>query len=303
MGAGVLVVGLLYYQGSGSGTDPVQLVRSSDRGWIGLALLAMVASYPVATVGVLGFVPERIGFARTALAQLAGSFVRLVIPGNLGGAALNTRLLQRSGIAPGRAVSSIGAGQLVGLVLHLLQLAFFVWLSGVRRPNTAQGAHSTEIALGCVALVAVLALLVLAVPAVRDRLVTRLRPLLEGSVARLRDLLHHPGGPALGALGQFMVSMMLTSCLYCCVRATGGDARFSAVAVAFLVGSAVGTLVPTPSGVGGVEAATAAVLGSTTGLGNSNALAAVMLFRLITLVLPVLPGWAALSWLQRAEAL
>lgn len=34
-----------------------------------------------------------------------------------------------------------------------------------------------------------------------------------------------------------------------------------------------------------------------------GAAAAVVLFRLLTFVLPVLPGWAAFTWLQRRKAL
>ncbi len=292
---------LLYFQWTRTDPDPASVVLGADPGWMLLATLAAVASYPAATAGFLGFVPERIGFGRAALAQVAGSFVKLVAPMGLGGVALNTRLLQRAGVTPGQAVSSVGAGQLAGLALHMLQLAFFVSMFGID-PGAGLSSHPTALLVGG-ATVAVLAAAVLAVPWSRDRLLARLRPLTEGSLSRLRDLLRHPGRLAVGVLGQLLVSMALVVSLYCCVRATGAQPHFSAVAVAFLAGNALGSAVPTPGGLLGVETAIAGMLSQTTGLGTASALATVLLFRLLTFVLPVLPGWASLHWLQRHDAL
>lgn len=104
--------------------------------------------------------------------------------------------------------------------------------------------------------------------------------------------------------GQLLLSMTLVVCLYCSVRATGSQPPFAAVAVAFLIGDALGSASPTPAGVVGVEAATAGLLAATTGLGSTGAaLGPVVLFRLTSLVLPVLPGWFALGRLQRHKAI
>ena len=71
-----------------------------------------------------------------------------------------------------------------------------------------------------------------------------------------------------------------------------------AAALVYLVGSAVATAAPTPGGLGATEAAL--VAGYTAiGVAGSTAFAAVMLFRLITFWLPILPGWFALVNLQR----
>jgi uncharacterized membrane protein YbhN (UPF0104 family) len=40
-----------------------------------------------------------------------------------------------------------------------------------------------------------------------------------------------------------------------------------------------------------------------TGMNQGAALAAVALFRVLTFLAPVLPGWAAFAWLQRRRAL
>ncbi|MFE0465075.1 YbhN family protein [Kitasatospora sp. NPDC058965] len=305
---GAAFAALLYAQGTDSQVDPVRLVLGADPTWLALALLAYVASYPAATMGFLGFVPERIGLVRAGLAQVAGSFVKLVAPGGFGSVALNTRLLLKARIAPGPAASSVGASQVIGFSLHLLQLSFFLWLTGFRPGRSDSSADQgtrvlDEVMIGCGIAAGLLLLAALAVPRLRHWALERLRPLTEGSLVRLRELLRHPRHLAVGVIGQVLISMTLVTTLYCCVRATGQQPAFAAVAVALLLGNTIGNVIPTPAGVGGVEAATAALLVSTAQLGSTPAFAAVVLYRLISLVLPVLPGWAAFTYLQRQKAL
>ncbi len=77
---------------------------------------------------------------------------------------------------------------------------------------------------------------------------------------------------------------------------------FAAVAVVLLVGNAVGSAAPTPGGAGVTDGALSFGLVATAGM-TQGSVAAVALYRLLTLLLPVLPGWAAFAWLQRRKAL
>ncbi|ROR43608.1 lysylphosphatidylglycerol synthase transmembrane domain-containing protein [Kitasatospora cineracea] len=287
-------------------TNPVNLVTGADPLWLAGAAFWAAASYPVATFAFSGFVPEKLSFRSTLAAQTAGSFVKVASPGGVGGLALNTRYLQCAGIPTAQAMSSIGVSQLFGLVLHMLQLAVFSALVGV---NGAEfGSGSSPLPKGWVlglagAVGAVAAVSVAAVPRLRRRAQTLLRPLRAEVLPRLLDLAQHPGKLAGGVAGQLMVSMCFVLCLYCCTRAVGQYPGFNAVAVGFLAGNAAGNVVPTPGGVGGVEGLMSFMLATTGHIDNAGALAAVMLFRILTFMLPVLPGWAAFAWLQRRRAI
>lgn len=109
------------------------LIGKAQWGWVGVALAFSALSYFAAAMSLLGFVPERVPFLRTVLAQVAGSFVKLVAPAAVGGVALNTRFLQRAGIRPGLAVASVGASQLFGLASHILLLLSFGYLTGTEK--------------------------------------------------------------------------------------------------------------------------------------------------------------------------
>jgi uncharacterized membrane protein YbhN (UPF0104 family) len=74
------------------------------------------------------------------------------------------------------------------------------------------------------------------------------------------------------------------------------------VLVGYLVGAAVGTAVPMPSGIGSTEAALVTVL-MATGLAAAPALSAVLLFRAVTFWAPVPLGLLLAPGLRRRRAL
>ncbi|MGH3174347.1 MAG: TIGR00374 family protein, partial [Streptosporangiaceae bacterium] len=70
-------------------------LREVDWQWGIVALALSASTYVGATISLTGFVADRLSFFRTMLVQVAGSFVTLVTPAAVGGAALNIRYLQR----------------------------------------------------------------------------------------------------------------------------------------------------------------------------------------------------------------
>jgi uncharacterized protein (TIRG00374 family) len=82
----------------------------------------------------------------------------------------------------------------------------------------------------------------------------------------------------------------------------GGEVSLAAMGVAYLVAKALGSLVPTPGGIGGIEAALTGGL-TTAGIPSATAATAVLVFRLLTWWFPVIPGWFAFTALQRRGAL
>ncbi|WP_158835315.1 lysylphosphatidylglycerol synthase transmembrane domain-containing protein [Streptomyces sp. NRRL S-350] len=298
---GVVAGWLLIPQLFAAEDNPISALADADPWWLLLALATAAASHVAAAMGFVGFVPERLDFRNAVLAQVAGSFVKLVSPGGVGGVALNTRLLQRAGIPTAQALSSVGVGTILGLVLHLLQLGAFVYLLDMQPGGSELDALPAVV--GGLAGAAALLAVVSAIPAARRWLAARLRPLTTEVLPRLLDLLRSPTRLAVGVTGQLLVSLCLISCLYCCARAIGREPSFASVAVVFLVGNAAGSAAPTPGGAGAVDGALITLLQQTASMEKGGALAAVALFRLLTLILPVLPGWAAMAWLQRRRAL
>ncbi|WP_370531790.1 flippase-like domain-containing protein [Streptomyces venezuelae] len=281
---------------------PLSTISEADWRWVAAAVLFSALSYVAAAMSLLGFVPERVGFWRTVVAQVAGSFVKIVAPAAVGGVALNTRFLQRSGVRPGLAVASVGASQLFGLGAHILLLLSFGYLTGTER---SQSFTPSRTVIAGLLTVAVLVLVVTAIPFLRKFVSTRLRSLFAGVVPRMLDVLQRPMKLATGIGGMLLLTLTFVLCLDASIRAFGhGDVSISyaSVAVVFLAGNALGSAAPTPGGVGAVEYALTLGLVAV-GLPIEVATPAVLLYRLLTLWIPVLPGWLCFNWLTKREAL
>ncbi|MGW2742562.1 lysylphosphatidylglycerol synthase domain-containing protein [Streptomyces sp. NPDC001450] len=278
------------------------LIANAQWGWVAAAVLFSALSYVAAAMALLGFVPERVPFLRTVAAQVAGSFVKIVAPAAVGGVALNTRFLQRQGVRPGLAVASVGASQLFGLGCHILMLLSFGYLTGTEK--TPSLSPSRTVIAGLLT-VAVLVLVVTSVPFLRKFVATRVRSLFAGVVPRMLDVLQRPQKLVTGIGGMLLLTFCFVMCLDASIRAFGDNSAslsIASVAVVFLAGNALGSAAPTPGGVGAVEASLTLGL-IAVGLPKEVAAPAVLLFRLLTLWLPVLPGWLAFNQLTRKGAL
>lgn len=276
------------------------VVEQAEWGWVAAALGFSALSYVAAAMSLLGFVPERVPFGKTVLAQVAGSFVKIVAPAAVGGVALNTRFLQRSGVRPGLAVASVGASQLFGLGCHILLLGAFGYLTGTEKTPSSLTPSRTVIA-GLLT-VAVLVLVVTAIPFLRKFVVTRVRSLFAGVVPRMLDVVQRPQKLLTGIGGMLLLTGLFVMCLDASIRAFSGPdtphLSYASIAVVFLAGNALGSAAPTPGGMGAVEGALTLGL-IAVGLPKEVAAPAVLLFRLMTLWLPVLPGWLCFNHLTR----
>jgi uncharacterized membrane protein YbhN (UPF0104 family) len=226
---------------------------------------------------------------------VAGSFVTLVTPAAVGGAALNVRYLQRRKVPAAVAAASVGVAQVVAFVLHILLLVVFAAIAGT---SARDSIHPPRWAYFVLAGLVAAALAVLAVPAGRRLLRARVSPTLGQVLPRLLEVAQHPRKLAWGIGGALLLTAAYIGCLAVCVAAFDRSVPIASIAVVYLTGSAIGSVIPTPGGLGGVEAALTAGL-TAAGLHGAVAVSAVLLFRLLTFWLPVPFGWAALSYLER----
>jgi glycosyltransferase 2 family protein len=275
------------------------VVRHADWRWGIVALGLSAVTYFGAALSLTGFVTERLSFWLTVLAQLASSFVTLVTPAAVGGAAVNIRYLQRRKIPAAIAAASVGVSQVVAFVMHISLLVIFIALSGTSESDPIK---LPVVAYFIIAGVVAIAATVAALPAGRRLLRARVAPTINQVLPHLLQIAQHPRKLAEGIGGTLLLSAAYIGCLAVCIRALGGSVPIASVAVVYLTASAAGSLVPTPGGLGAIEALMSAGL-TAAGMQGAAALSAVLLYRLLTFWLPVPIGWVALKQLERRQAL
>jgi len=275
------------------------VLHTADWHWSIVSLALETATFIGATLSLHGFVSDRLPFVRTMLAQLAGSFVKLVTPAAVGGAALNIRYLQRRKMPAAAAAASVGVWQAVAFVVHILLLVVFVAITGTEHEHELKPPSWSYFVL---AGLAAAALAVFGVPAGRRLVRARAAPVLGQVLPRLFEVAQQPRKLVQGIGGVLLLNASYILCLAASVAAFGRTVPIASIAVVYLTGSAIGGIFPTPGGLGVVEATLTAGLVAA-GLTGAAAASAVLLFRLITFWLPVPAGWIALSYLERKQAL
>jgi uncharacterized protein (TIRG00374 family) len=73
---------------------------------------------------------------------------------------------------------------------------------------------------------------------------------------------------------------------------------FASIGFVYFTGTTLGSIIPTPGGLGAMEAALTAGL-TAAGVPGAVAVSAVLLYRLLTFWLPVPVGWVAMRYLER----
>ena len=280
-------------------TDVTGMVRQlgdAEWDWVALTLVLSFISYLGAGTSLMSFAPTRVPAVQAVEVSLAGSFVNRVTPAGVGGMGLNVRYLQKRGAETVEAASRLGVNSLLGVMIHLsLTVLFLLW---ARKEGSFDFRLPKVPALVALLVVLVGAGVVFLLPWGRQRLlgsaVRALRHAWQGVV----DLAHEPAHLAGMIIGGTLITASYLCALYAAVSAFGGGLAFSAVGAVYLAGSAIGQAAPTPGGLGAVEAALIAGLISV-GLDKEVAVPAVLLFRLCTFWLPILPAWAVFTRLTR----
>jgi uncharacterized membrane protein YbhN (UPF0104 family) len=206
------------------------------------------------------------------------------------------RYLQRAGVPAAAALASVALWQLgtFGTTVGLLVLLQVV--TGSSRSDLLSVPPEAPLALAAAGAIAGL---VLAIPAGRRWVFARLRPYAEQVRPRLSSVFTRPGRLATGIAGTLLQTVATVMVMSLSIDAFGASVPWALVAVIVLAGTALGSAAPTPGGIGAVEAVLVAGLTAAAGLNGATALSAVLLFRLLTFWLPVLPGWLAFAMLQR----
>jgi len=267
----------------------VTAARSAQSGWLLLALLLMGLTFMIAAelYGLLAL--HRLRWRQTLLVELAAAFVNRLLPAGLGGLGLHGDYLYRRRHSPAEATVVVSVNNLLGMVAHLALLgAVIVW-----RPETLQllagRVHlPTGLLLGLLAAVLLAGLL--------SPLRSRLRRFLGNIMASVRRV--RPASLVRAWVGALLLTATYTVILLAVARSLGLTLGLPELFVTFSIGMLFGTAAPTPGGLVGTEAGLYAGLVAY-GTQPVPAGAVVLLYRLISYWLPLLPGILALLLARR----
>lgn len=235
---------------------------------------------------------RNLNYAKTLLVQLAGLLVNRVMPAGVGGIGLNYLYLRNHRHSRTEASAVVFLNNTVGLIGHaiLLCIAIAVVLMGGTGEYALSGSLQWLPALAAVAGLLIVGLVFRTYAAKKPQLVKQLK--VVATYYR-----HRPQRLAVAVALSCLLTLSNVISLCFASRALGIDIDLIQMFIVFSLGIAVGTVTPTPGGIGGVEAGLVAGL-IAYGLAAAPALAIVLLYRLVTFWLGLAVGAVALIIVQ-----
>ncbi|HTX96916.1 MAG TPA: lysylphosphatidylglycerol synthase transmembrane domain-containing protein [Mycobacterium sp.] len=297
----VLLVGLVYvaYPYISSVPSFLSAMRTANWRWVLLEVAVSALTYIGAASALWASADWRARFRNLVLLQFACTFAATTTPAGVGGLALSTRYLQKSGMSTERATAAVAMQQAVQVITHVVLLIIFSAAAGA----TADLSHFVPSATVLYLVAGVALGLVgafLLVPALRRWLRTTVRPRLNEVMADLAKLIREPRRLTVIVLGCATTTLGNALALWASVLAFGGGATLVTVTIVTMVGGTLASSAPTPGGVGAVEAALIGGLAAF-GLSASVGVPAVLLYRVITCWVPVLVGWPVMRWMTEKD--
>ncbi len=285
--------------------DIREAMSGIDWNWVLPIFIATILGTVGGALSLSGSVVRRIPLGEATVVMFGQSFLNRFTPMNAGGMAMRIRYLQKGGTDVTVATAAIGLTSAVSGVIQVLYIGFFLlWSNSDPASGVESDSSGGGLAWSIVVLVIITVLVAGVVVALTPKFRRWLVEFVRSTISKIRhdfgELARSPskiallfGGAGLGKLATIVAFVF--SC-----RAFDIDIAFAELGAMYLIGTTIASTVPTPGGVGAVEAALILVL-TNAGVPDATAWAAVLLFRLINYWFPTIPGYVALKISERRE--
>jgi uncharacterized membrane protein YbhN (UPF0104 family) len=265
----------------------------ADPSWLLAGSVAAAGTWFCSALAQQGAVTERLPGGRLVAAQFAASAANHLLPAGLGAGLVNVRFLMRRGLCCARSATAVAVKGAAGGVVRTVMIAVLALACPglLRMPRGPVG-----LIAGVLAVATAVAVLVAA------RRWPRCRRALAAVSADVRAVHAMPRRAAALWGGSLAFAILHCVVLITVTQAVGLYLPPLTVALLYLAASSAAALLPTPGGLGSLDAALAFAL-TTAGAPAATAASAVLGYRLLTVWLPLLPGLAVLAVMVRRKAL
>lgn len=266
----------------------------ADRGWLMVAAVATLATWACSALAQQGAVTETLPAGRLVAVQFAAASANHLLPSGLGAGAVNLRFLTRCGLPVTRSATALAVKACAGTVVRgcLIGVLALACPGALRLPRLTASAWTVAAwTAGAVAVAVAVALL--AGP---------LRRAVRCVLLDVRAVHELPARAAALWGGSLAFAALHTIVVISVTQAIGLPLSPARVALAYLVASSAAVLLPTPGGLGSLDAALALAL-TLAGAPGDAAASTVIGYRLLTVWLPLIPGLVALGLLIRRRVL
>jgi len=279
----------------------VNEIGRSDFEYIAAASLLYWLMLPLTAISFRIISDKRLNIWTTTLAQLAGSGPGRIIPGGLGRLSLSVIHLIKLGFKSSQAIVITITSNIIGIIVNLMVLLAIVFfepsITNIFTTNNITTSSLSGLILFILLIIIVFQWLLHAKKTRKGMLQVLRKWQTQLKVFRRSPtIVLRLAGVAVLILACYVTILLLSS------YALHTDIDFTDALIALSVGVFIGGILPTPGGIGGVEAGIASSL-VLLGYGPAESTSIALLFRAITYWQPLIPGTIAYFYLRRRKLL
>ncbi|MCD4557811.1 lysylphosphatidylglycerol synthase transmembrane domain-containing protein [Schaalia sp. lx-100] len=274
--------------------DIIEIVRSAHPLWIGVACACAVLTWFGGALALVALTAEKVRIRDAFLAQIAASLVTLVAPAGIGPAAVNIRYLTKQKVPAAAAMTTATMQQIVQLLVTVGMLVILAFFSGQRLSVSLP--YGAIIAISGTILIAVL--IIVAIPKLRRWVWQHLEPKWVQVYPRLLWVMGRPQRLFTVVAGNLLTVCGFITCFISCTLAMGWSLDPVTASITYLASNSLGSVIPSPGGIGPVEAALTGGL-QVTGVPLSAAISIALLYRLVTFYGRAPIGWVAMKIMEK----
>lgn len=300
--AGFVVLVLFSYSQRDVLSDAIKTVTSVQAGWFLILLASFWVLLPLTAISykIISPKPRKMSVFTTSLAHLAGAGPGRIIPGGIGNMSIGAIHLKKSGLTIEQGIAVVATNNAFGLITNILLVCAVLIL----RPDTLKiltdNISSQQLVIATAVIVGSVVLLQWLLHAHKTR-----HEILK-TIRSWKNVLHHLFDSPQRLFWIVSISVLIlaahTMMLDFSGFALGVDLSFTDALIALSFGVAIGSIFPTPGGVGAVEAGTSAAL-VVLGYDAATATSIAVLFRIATYWQPLIPGTMAYLYLREKRLL
>lgn len=280
---------------TGALTKSIGALAHANPLWLLAGLGLVAARYAAASLSLAAAAGTGLPFLPTTMVQLATSFVGRLTPEGIGWLVLNQRYLEKAGFSRASAGSALALRIAAGGVTRVAIVGVVAALVG------REAFAALDLSVPWLAVILGMAALALVLGAtgfaLRSR-TPRITAALRSAASAIADALRSPRRAAVLFGGSAATTLLYVLTLAVSLAAVDAGVPMLQLFAMYLAATAVAAASPTPGNLGALELALTGGL-ATFSVPTGTALGAVLIFRLLTFWLPLLPGFLAFRYLHR----
>lgn len=279
--------------------ESLQALKDANLWWVLFGQVIFFVGLPILAWQFLVIAIKPIKFGLTYRVEMASLFVNKLFPSSLGTVALNYYYLMQKKHSAVQAASVMAINGFTSGLAYVFIIGFAIFFDrgNLIAPTTSPTTINWQLVLSIMAIALVLACCSLLIRKVRERVWAVARDFIKTLAVynnRKKDIVS-------ATFLNFAGSLTSLFALWASAHALGVEITLSQSLVAYVLGNIVGGLVPTPGGIGAVEAGIYSGL-ILIGVDTSQAFTITLIYRLLTYWVPIAPGYYYF-WTLRKDVL